>query len=147
MSKIKGGDLMVFVEGVSVAFATSHTLSINADTTDTSNKDEGGGGWQSSEVNLLSWTATTENLYSEDGEGKGFDDLFDLMIAKEPVTLVFAKKSSSATDVPTGGWSAGTPKKTGEAIITALEANAPNGDNATFTCTFTGVGALTNVKT
>jgi len=147
MSKIKGGDLMVFVEGVSVAYATSHTLSINADTTDTSNKDEGGGGWQSSEVNLLSWTATTENLYSEDGEGKGFDDLFDLMIAKEPVTLVFAKKSSSATDVPTGGWSAGTPKKTGEAIITALEANAPNGDNATFTCTFTGVGALTNVKT
>ena len=147
MSKIKGGDLMVFVEGVSVAYATSHTLSINADTTDTSNKDEGGGGWQSSEVNLLSWTATTENLYSEDGEGKGFDDLFDLMIAKEPVTLVFAKKGSSATDVPTGGWSAGTPKKTGEAIITALEANAPNGDNATFTCTFTGVGALTNVAT
>ena len=30
----------------------------------------------------------------------------------------------------------------GNVIITALEANAPNGDNATFTASFEGVGAL-----
>jgi len=46
-------------------------------------------------------------------------------------------------EVPTDGWtavSAGT--KTGKVIITSLEVNAPNGDNATFTCNFEGVGAL-----
>ena len=37
--KIKGGDLMLFVNGKSIAFATSHTLSISTDTVDTSNKD------------------------------------------------------------------------------------------------------------
>ena len=34
MSKVKGGDLMVFVDGVSVAYATSHTLSVTAETSD-----------------------------------------------------------------------------------------------------------------
>ena len=147
MSKVKGGDLMVFVDGVSVAYATSHTLSVTAETSDVSNKDEGAGDWRSSEVNILSWQCTTENLYSEDGEGKNFDDLFGLMVAKTEVTLVFAKKSSTATEVTTGGWTPTTPKKTGKAIITSLEANAPNGENATFTCTFTGVGELSNVTT
>lgn len=54
MTKIKGSDLMLFVAGKSVAYATSHTLSVSADTTDTSNKDEGGGGWASSDINKLS---------------------------------------------------------------------------------------------
>ena len=45
MSKIKGGDMMLFVNGKSIAYATSHTLSISGDTQDTSNKDEGGGDW------------------------------------------------------------------------------------------------------
>ena len=45
MSKIKGGDMMLFVNGKSIAYATSHTLSISGDTQDTSNKDAGGGDW------------------------------------------------------------------------------------------------------
>jgi len=32
-------------------------------------------------------------------------------------------------------------------IITSLEKNAPNGENATFTVQFTGVGALNKVAT
>ena len=31
----------------------------------------------------------------------------------------------------------------GKVVITSLELNAPNGDNATFTASFEGVGALT----
>jgi len=67
MSKIKGGDLMLFVDGKSIAYATNHTLEINAETSDTSNKDEGAGDWATQEVTLLSWTASSENLYSTDG--------------------------------------------------------------------------------
>lgn len=143
MSKIKGGDLMLFVDGKSIAYATSHTLSISGDTQDTSNKDEGGGNWASSEVSILNWTASSDNLYSTDGEGNNFEDLFDIMIAKTPVQAVFCLKSQmNLTDVPTGGWTPSVPKYVGNVVITSLEVNAPNGEYATFTAQFTGVGAL-----
>lgn len=152
MSVIKGRDLMLFVGGKSIGFATSHTLSISADTKETSSKDSGGK-WQTSEVGVLSWTASSENLCADKAEGVGYDELFAMMIARKPVTGVFALEGNS-TDlaenkldaVKTGGW---TPKAkdgyTGQMLITSLEKNAPNGENATFTVQFTGVGALTKV--
>ena len=152
MSVIKGSDLMLFVGGKSIGFATSHTLSISADTKETSSKDSGGK-WQTSEVGVLSWTASSENLCADKAEGVGYDELFAMMIARKPVTGVFALEGNS-TDlaenkldaVKTGGW---TPKakdgSTGQMLITSLEKNAPNGENATFTVQFTGVGALTKV--
>lgn len=145
MSKIKGGDMMLFLGGNSIAYATSHTLSINGDTQDTSNKDEGGGDWASNEVSKLSWSATSENMYSIDGAGDNFDDLFDLMVKKEPITATFSKKSETTTDVPEGGWTASKPDYEGKVVITSLELNAPNGEYATYTVQFTGVGALKKV--
>lgn len=146
MGKIKGGDLMLFFDNKSIAYATSHTLEINGETTDTSNKDEGGGDWASSEVGILSWSASSENLFSVDGQGNNFDDLFDLMIAKQPIQAVFALKSQAASEVPTGGWTPGTTAKyTGNVAITNISLNAPNGEYATYTVQFQGVGALTKV--
>lgn len=146
MSKIRGGDMMLFFNGKSIAYATSHTLTISGDTQDTSNKDEGGGDWGSNEVSKLSWSATSENMYSLDGEGSNFDDLYDLMIKKEPITTTFSKKTETSTDVPTGGWTASKPDYEGKAVITSLELNAPNGEYATYSVQFTGVGALTKVE-
>lgn len=146
MSKIKGGDMMLFLNNKSIAYATSHTLEISGETADTSNKDEGGGDWASQEVNLLSWTASSENMYSTDGNGENFDDLFDLMIAKTPIEAIFSKKSSTATDVPEGGWTPTTANGyKGKVVITSLSLNAPNGEYSTYTVNFTGVGALTKV--
>ena len=39
---INGGDLMLFIDGKSIAFATSHKLSINVETVETTSKDSGG---------------------------------------------------------------------------------------------------------
>ena len=142
MSKIKGGDLMLFLGGKSIAYATTHSLEITGETTDTSNKDEGGGDWASQEVSILSWTASSENLYSEEGEGDNFDDLFDLMITKTPIDAVFAKKSENATEVPTGGWTKSAPSYEGKVVITSLSLNAPNGEYASYTAQFQGVGKL-----
>lgn len=147
MSKIKGGDMMLFVKGKSIAYATSHTLTISGDTQDTSNKDEGGGDWASNEVSKLSWTAQSENMYSVDGAGSNFDDLFDLMVAKTPIEATFSKKSGNETDVPEGGWTPSKPDYEGKVVITNLELNAHNGEYATFTVKFTGVGALKKVAT
>ena len=153
MSVIKGGDLMLFVDGKSIAFATNHTISINADTKETSTKDNGGF-WQVSEVGMLSWTCTSENLMGDPQAGIGFDELFDIMIARKPVTGVFALEGDSTNYIdqklgaaPSDGWSAKDGDGyTGQIIITSLEKNAPNGDNATMKVSFTGVGELKKVK-
>ncbi len=99
----------------------------------------------------------SENLFSavntSTGAGITYETLFEKMIARTPVTLVFSLEGSS-TDlegdkldtVPNTGWTAKAGfGYTGKAIITNLEANAPNGDNATFTVDFTGVGELKKV--
>ena len=36
---LKGKDLMIFVDGKAIALATSHTLTLNAETSDTASKD------------------------------------------------------------------------------------------------------------
>lgn len=143
---INGGDLMLFIGGKSIAFATSHKLSINVETVETSSKDTGGK-WVSKAARKISWNCSTENLYSNDGEGVNFDQLFEMLVARNEVQAVFCLEkdyANKADEVPEGGWipsTAGT--YSGKVIITALEANAPNGDNATFTASFEGVGALT----
>jgi len=139
---------MLFVDGKSIAYATNHTLEISGETKDTSNKDEGGGSWKSEEVGILSWSATSENLYSYDGEGNNYADLFDAMVAKTPISAVFClrNEADSVTTVPTGGWTVSVPKYTGNVVITSLSLNAPNGEYATFTANFSGVGALTKVE-
>ena len=49
-------------------------------------------------------------------------------------------------EAPTSGWTAKAGDGyTGKMIITNLEKNAPNGENATIKVDFTGVGALTKV--
>lgn len=149
MAIIKGGDLMLFIGGTSIGFATNHTLSINADTKETSTKDSGGK-WQSSEAGILSWTASTENLMSNDQEGVGYKDLVGYMTSRTQLLAHFDLKAQSNDTVPEGGWrplaiAAGSNYSKGyrgQVIITSIELNAPNGENATFTVNFTGVGAL-----
>lgn len=177
MAIIKGGDLMLFLnkeaagstkenpkyEKVSIGYATSHSLSISADTKETSTKDSGGK-WQTSEVGIISWTASSENLYANDAQGFGYSDLFDIMVSRTPIDAVFGVEGNSKNleadkkdNVPTGGWTidprtADTdgvkrfPRYEGKVIITSIELNAPNGEDASFTVQFQGTGALKKVE-
>lgn len=149
---VKGGNLMVFEQdyktpGVhkSIPLATSHTLRISSDTTDVSNKDVASGRWAANEIGQMSWEATTENLYCDNG-GQA---LFDIMSNGAPVHLIFARKSQAdGTELPaSGSWSPleGTGWQ-GDAYITSLEITAQNGENATMSATFTGYGELTKYE-
>lgn len=143
---IDGGDLMVFVGGKSIAFATNHTLSLTAETSDTSHKDVKGT-WKTSTVKMFSWEVTSENLYADEGNGLTYDDLFDKMVEKDELTLIFSNNTGTLTEASgsaEGGWASDASKNyyCGKAIITSLEVNAQNGDNATFTVTFSGQGEL-----
>lgn len=151
---INGSDLMLFIGTISgetttyksIAFATSHKLSMSTETVETSSKDSGGK-WVSKAARKLSWNMSTDNLYSLDGEGSSFDELFTMWTERKEIEVVFSLEKDYITktdNVPADGWTpATTGQYKGQVIITSLELNAPNGDNATFTASFEGVGALT----
>lgn len=144
MSKtiVKGDELMLFKDNKSLAYATSHTLSITGNTVDISSKDHGY--WGASEIGNITWEITSENLYVD----SEFDGLFTAMIAKSPITVTFGHANaynanglgSSDNWIPDA--SVGAKYYQGPAIITSLQANANTGENATYSITLTGNGAL-----
>lgn len=143
---IKGDDLMLFDEaGKSLAFATSHTLSISADAVDTSSKDHGI--WKANEVNKINWEITSENLYTNNA----YDALMEKMLARQPITVYFGIKKENDVDktVADGDYEnwTGASGYTGTVLITSLSVNANTGENATYSATFTGTGKLTKCAT
>ena len=167
---IKGGDLMLFLKESngtmkSIAFATSHTLTVTTDTQQTSTKDDGGK-FQSSDYGIISWSANSENLCSYDGAGYNYQDLINLILSQTKVTATFSiegdsggtypytNKKDSVDDTTNDVWTpantgtiGSTSNKslgyTGTVLITSVEVNAPNGENATFTVQLQGDGPLT----
>lgn len=125
------------------AYATSHSLNISAETSDSSTKDDGF--WSSAEVTRLSWDASIDALIADNQEN--YNALFDAMIAGTPVDVVLGIPTNYAnTGVPNGGWTAptsGTTKFTGKAIITSLTRNDAVGSESSLSCSLQGVGNLT----
>lgn len=139
---IKGSNLMLFdAQGKSLAYATNHTLSLNGDAQDVSSKDHGI--WGASEVNKIDWEITSENLFTVEE----FDSLFSKMIARTAIDVFFGLKAEAddgktVVDGDYPNWSKGAGCYTGKAFITSLQANAANGENATFSITLTGAGKI-----
>ena len=137
---------MVFVGGKSIAYATSHTLSLSAEVANVNSKDHGMFG--GNEVNKRNWSITSENLYTEDD----FNTLFNKYINGERVTVIWGMKTEAEDVIVANGDAANyTPRMTsfyrGEAYITDLSATAATGEKATSSCTFTGDGKFEFVET
>ena len=143
---LKGSKLMVFLGGSPIGFATSHSLSMTTNTTQVSTKDHGD--FPSTIAQNITWEVSAENLYSEAGEST----YMTAMKTMQPVTVVFAEAgnysnttSQGATPMATTSgaeWTLGTKIAEGQALITSFSINAPAGDNATMSVTFTGSGEL-----
>jgi len=140
---VKGDDLMLFdKDGKSIAYATAHTLTLSGETVDISSKDHGI--WGASEVNKITWEITSENLYTD----AAYESLFDIMMAREPITVSFGHKAENDPEktVADGDYENWTPADTGvyqgRAYLTSLVANANTGENATFSVTLTGAGKI-----
>ena len=149
MSKAKavlGKDLMLFVGGKAIALASSCKLSLSAETIDTQSKDSGI--WTEKDIKKLSWNGSSENLFSADADANSYDALFALMLARNPIPILFGiPANSDAGEMPEAGWTLPTGKHySGNVLITSLELNAPDGDKATFSATFDGTGALKPVE-
>jgi len=141
---VKGSALMVFLGGSAIGFATSHALSLTTSTVSTSTKDHGD--YPSVTAQSIEWEVTAENLYSDAGETA----YMNAMLTKVPVDIKFAKAGNYSNTDEKGivdnedktAWTVGTVLAEGKALITSLNINAPAGDNATMSVTFTGVGSL-----
>ena len=137
---VLGKDMMLFVEAKALALATSCKLGLSAETIDTQSKDSGI--WTEKDIKKLSWNASSENVFSADADANSYDKLFALFIAHKPVTLKFGIVGNpDVNEMPAAGWTLANGAYTGKAVITSLEANAPDGDKATFSISFEGTGA------
>lgn len=142
---VKGNVLMVFYDNKPIGFATSHSVNITTNTTTVTCKDSGD--YPGVIAQNINWEIQAENLFSDEGQEK----YLKLQLDKEPVEIVFAKASNYDANDEKGvldvedadEWTYTDPILKGDAIVTSFSINAPSGDNATMSVTFTGVGPLT----
>lgn len=151
---IKGKDFMIFVGGKAIALATSHTLHVAAETSDTSTKDSGI--WNNADISGMSWDASSENFSaakSEQNVDISYKEVMKMFLAGEQVDIIAGIPKNITNDgVPDEGWS--VPENTsgnqdhfkGKALITDVSLTAANKENATFSVTLTGVGKLELVE-
>jgi len=130
---INGSDLYVFIDDAVVAHATSHSLSMKMNTRDTSNKDTGK--FNTKAVGRMDVTATADALMV-------YDDLETLMaayLAREEVHVAFGERTGAVLDG--GEYTGGNLDDTtfyadGNFIITSLDMNAGDQENASYSVTF-----------
>jgi len=140
MGIIKGQNLRVMVGGKCIAMATSCQIHIGTQLQDSSSKDSTGD-WQEQEVTGLNWDATTDSLVTLEDNGTDGElpqDLMSLIINKTLVTLTFDQTAGTNNRVGQNS----VIKRSGSAYLTDYNLTAPNRQNSTLNCKFTGTGPL-----
>lgn len=136
---LKGSIMMIFYNNKSIGFATSHQFSAQVSTNQIATKDHGN--YPATLPQTISWSITAENVYSDAGE----TTYMGLLKGMAAVDIVFAKVADTA-GVQSAGiigsetWAQGPVIASGKALVTDFSINAPAGDYATMSVTFTGVG-------
>lgn len=137
---INGTDVMVFMSPSSgtttwtvIGHATSHSLSIDVATRDTSNK--GTAAYETSAAGRIKVTGTIEGLYMDDDK-YNLEDLMTAILAREPMLMIFGREASAGVPDTT------TTGKThfycsGQFILSNLQATFPDQENSTYTATIT----------
>ena|SRR3972149_4804681 len=141
MAVVNGSEVMVFISPTSgtsvwkaVAHATSHTLSIKSATRDTSNK--GTAHYVTKDYGRTDVTGTLEGMYI-DTDTYNYADFLALIIAREPVLMIFGKETVQFNGVPDTTTTGGVHfYSSGQFIITGVDATFPDEANSTYSVTF-----------
>lgn len=130
-----------------IAFGTSCSLEVSADTIDASNKM--GGNWKNTRVGQLGWTITTEALYSTDETHLSFDKLLKAYADRAAIGValgIVAKTEDEMAAARANGFMLETGDLViakGKAYITACSANfGTGGEVVSYSVTLTGDGEL-----
>ena len=130
MALIRGVDVLVTIKqgtaDVIIGGQKDATLSISADTLETTTKDTGD--WRTYLSGLKQWSLTCDGLYVESDAAQ--TALWNAFQSAEEVTVTLSKPTSSFT-------------ASGQAVITSIEYGAAMEDALTFNVEFQGTGALT----
>lgn len=136
-SGILNGTLIGIYDGSTlVAYATSGSISINHNLREISNKESLG--WKEQLEGQRDWEMSCEGmvafLTAAAGAvgGKTVDELFTAYIETRANLTVSFESSES-----------GDKKWSGDAWLTSISMDAPNEDSTTYSCSFSGTGALT----
>lgn len=157
---VNGSDIMLFREVVSggtttlkpLAYCTSHSMSVSAESQSVSNKDCGKFG--ASIAGTITWEITSSSLYAV----ADYDEVMAVMLSREPIRVYMGMKEELNSEdglVRAGGSDSSLTEWTpefsagmysGVATITSLSLNADNGSVASYDATFTGSGPLVRVS-
>ena len=141
MTLIKGSDLLVKI-GTSgseemIYCSTSCTLNLNQEKKTVTCKTGVAAteNWETGIEGTKSWSIDVDGLYAQepDVNTKGFVDLADLIVTGPNKTSVVFGVFGSSGDIT---WS-------GEAMLTSASLTGPADDNATWSCTLSGLTPLT----
>lgn len=135
---INGTDLYVFIDDEVVAHATSHSISMKMNTRATSNKDTGK--WNTKAVGRLDLTASCDALvvYAD------YAVMAQALLDRQVVHIAFGERTGATLEE--GEYVGGTLDESkfyaeGNFIITGLDQNAADEDNASYTATFENADA------
>ncbi len=136
-----GGDMMLFLASLPIAFSTSAKLEIKLATRDIGSKDSGN--WKEKLPGKLEFSASTDALYTEvltaTTTTTTHDELYALMIARTPIVMAFG---ATTGDAPAQTLLATKKNFTGSVYITAISVNAPDNETVSYSVSFEGTGSL-----
>jgi hypothetical protein len=143
----EGKDLMLFLDGYTVALATSCSINVTRNMDEANSKDDGP--YRTVTPGTVSWDISTDSLFSpiDKNEGDkqvGFAYLFAAMVEGKELDAHFTIAGNATPNgLPDGGW---TPKAgsgwQGKVYVNTSSITAANGSAASSSLSFIGNGPL-----
>lgn len=151
--KLSGKSIMMRVNDKTIALATSCSLNVTTQVTDSKTKDDAVG--PTGEFAYADWNMSSENLVGANDGVTGqmlSDELLALQLAGTKVGISVDLMANSTSSVPDSDWSPENPTiRTGftpyggEALIESFQLNAPVDGKASVSINFKGVSPLAKV--
>jgi len=124
---INATTLAIYIGTTKIAKLTNVSLSLNQALRSSVNKDDGG--WEKSLHGARSWSLSGDSEFAFDSD-YGIDDLVDAIISRTTLTVMLSTEIS------------GDYKFSGSALLESIELSAGTEENATYSFSMKGTGAI-----
>ena len=141
---IHGDDLLLYLTSAKtvVAYATSCSLQVDAESIDTSSKFSCK--WASAMGGKASYTISTDALYCNNASGISFDKLLEMMVTGEQVEWYMGEEQAWSGDCASNPHVLDTTKNyyNGKCVITSCSLTGGNNEIATCSISASGAGPI-----
>ena len=141
---IHGDSLLLYLTSgkTVVAYATSCSLQVDAETIDTSSKFSCK--WSSNMGGKAGYTISADALYSSNASGISFDSLLEMMVKGEQVEWYMGEEAAWTGSCEENPHTLDTSKTyyNGKAVVTSCSLEAGNNEIASCSITMTGAGEI-----